>query len=144
MSQIRRFNDLPTYMDRTVGRDSGDLFGWNAYVGTTVPAVNIVETNDDFEIEVASPGYNKEDFRVELQQNQLKISSSKNQNNQQNDQVKYTKREFDYGNWERVFTLPNTVQADNIQAHYENGILSLVIPKKEEAKVKPPRTIEIK
>jgi HSP20 family protein len=131
-------------MDRTVGRDSGDLFGWNAYVGTTVPAVNIVETNDDFEIDVAAPGYGKEDFKVELHQNQLKISSGKNQVNQQNEQIKYTKREFDFGNWERVFTLPNSVQADNIRAHYENGILSLVIPKKEDAKVKPPRTIEIK
>jgi HSP20 family protein len=130
-------------LDRTVGRDSGDLFGWNAYVGSTVPAVNIVETNDNFEIEVAAPGYSKEDFKVELQHNQLKISSSK-ENKEQNNSVRFTKREFDYTNWERVFTLPNTIQSENIEGHYENGILHLVIPKKEEAKVKPPKTIEIK
>ena len=142
MSIVKRLNDLPTYLDRTTGRDSGDLFGWNAYVGSTVPAVNIVETNDNFEIEVAAPGYSKEDFKVELQQNNLKISSSKEK--QQNDSQRYTKREFDYANWERTFTLPNTVQTDSIEGHYENGILSLIVPKKEEAKVKPPKTIEIK
>lgn len=144
MSIIKRFNGLPTYLDQTVGRDSADLFGWNSYVGSTVPAVNIVETNDDFEIEVAAPGYNKENFKVELQQNQLRISGGKEQKKHENESVRYTKREFDYANWERVFTLPNSVHSDNIEAHYVNGILSLVIPKKEEAKVKPPKTIEIK
>jgi HSP20 family protein len=136
-------NDLPTFLDRTIGRDSADLFGWNSYVGSTVPAVNIVETNDNFEIEVATPGYGKNDFKVELQQNMLRIAGNKALKDESN-QVRYTKREFDYGNWERVFTLPNTVQTDNIEAHYENGILSLVVPKKEEAKVKPPKAIEIK
>lgn len=144
MTIIRRLNDLPTQINRTLGRDSAELFGWNAYVGSTVPAVNILETNDEFEIEVAAPGYTKEDFKVELQQDKLIISSSREPKVQHSDNIKYTKREFDYGNWERIFTLPNTVQTDSIIGHYENGILSLSVPKKEEAKVKPPKTIEIK
>jgi HSP20 family protein len=143
MSLIRRFNDLPTHLDRTVGRDSGDLFGWNAYVGSTVPAANIVESNDNFEIQLAAPGYNKEDFKIQLQQNLLKISSDKDEK-EQKENLKYTKREFDFGNWERVFTLPSTVMHENIEAHYENGILNLLIPKKEEARIKPPKNIEIK
>lgn len=144
MSIIKRLNDLPAYLDRTAGRDTGDLFGWNAYVGSTVPAVNIVETNDNFEIEVAAPGYAKEDFSIQLQQDQLTISSSKEQQSSRRDWLRYTKREFDFANWERVFTLPGTVQTDHIEAHYQDGILSLTIPKKEEAKVKPPKTIEIR
>jgi HSP20 family protein len=143
MSIIRRLNDLPTNLERTVGRDSGDLFGWNAYVGSTIPAANIVETNDNFEIQLAAPGYYKEDFKIQLQHNLLKISSDKEEKEPAQN-VRYTKHEFDYGNWERVFTLPNTVLTDNIEAHYENGLLNLVIPKKEEAKVKPPKNIEIK
>ena len=144
MSTFRKFGDLPAFLDRVVGRDSADLSSWNSHVGSTVPAVNIVENLDDFEIEVAAPGYAKEDFKVVLQNNLLTISASQEGQVSGNNQRKYTRREYDYSNWQRVFSLPDSVQTEQINASYENGILNLVVPKKEEARKKAPKTIEIK
>jgi len=87
---------------------------------------------------------NKEDFRIELDGNNLTISSEKTQNNEQREGEYYSRREFSYQSFQRSFTLPkDVVDVEQIQAKYENGVLNLVIPKKEEAKQKPPRMIQI-
>ncbi|MCB0485424.1 MAG: Hsp20/alpha crystallin family protein [Flavobacteriaceae bacterium] len=111
---------------------------------TTLPAVNIRENDDQFTVEVAVPGMEKEDFQIDLDNNILTISSEKKiENEETND--KYTRKEYSYQSFKRSFTLPkNVVDSDKIAATYKNGELVIAIPKKEEAKPKPARLIEVK
>ena len=110
---------------------------------TTLPAVNIKDEEDKFLVEVAVPGMEKKDFNIDLKDNMLTISSEK-ENEKIMDEDTYTRREYSYQSFNRTFTLPeNIVDADKISAKYENGELRITIPKKEEAKPKPPRTIKI-
>ena len=127
---------------------SRDLWNWglanNSTTNTTIPAVNIKETAENFEVEMAAPGMRKEDFRVELDGNNLTISSETRNENEMKEGDRYTRREYSYQSFQRSFTLPkNVVDVDQIGAKYENGVLNLLIPKREEAKQKPPRMIEI-
>jgi len=116
----------------------------NSSTNTTIPLVNIKETADNFEVEMAAPGMNKEDFTIELDGNVLTINSEKKQHRKENDEGGYSRREFSYQSFQRSFELQKeVVDQDNIQARYENGVLRLTIPKKEEAKQKEPRLIEI-
>ena len=111
---------------------------------TTIPAVNVKETTDHFEVEMAAPGMKKEDFKVELDGNTLTICSEMQSQQEEKDGERYTRREFSYQSFQRTFTLPkNVVDVDQIHAKYEHGVLRLLIPKREEAKQKPPRMIEI-
>ena len=109
---------------------------------TTLPKVNIMEDDDKFMVEMASPGMQKKDFNLNLDQNVLTISAVK-ETDKKDDNIKYTKREFAYQSFQRSFTLPDIVNGEEISASYKNGILNITIPKKEEAKPKPPKTINI-
>lgn len=110
----------------------------------TLPAVNVGETNDAFTIEVAAPGMKRGDFHVELDNHVLTISSSRDNNEEKENEMHYTRREFSYHSFRRSFALPeNKVQGDKITAKYMDGILYITVPKKEEAKVKPPKQISI-
>ncbi|PUV22592.1 Hsp20/alpha crystallin family protein [Sphingobacterium athyrii] len=124
-----------------------ELLNWDnknfSSTSTTVPAVNIKENGDTFEVEVAAPGMAKDDFKVTLDGNLLTISSAKEEQNEEHKE-NYTRREFSYQSFQRSFELQkDVVDQDNIRACYENGMLRLTIPKKEEAKQKEPRLIEI-
>jgi HSP20 family protein len=150
MSIIRRNNQFPSMSMTTLFDDllNRDLLNWglnnNSETNTTIPAVNIKETKDSFNVELAAPGMRKEDFKVELDGNQLTISSEKRLEEESTDENRYTKREFSYQSFQRTFQLPKeVVDADKIEARYKDGLLHLVIPKKEEAKQKPPRMIQI-
>ena len=128
---------------------SRDLWNWgmanNSATNTTIPAVNIRETAENFDVEMAAPGMKKGDFKIELDGNNLTITSESENENEMKDDERYTRREFSYQSFRRTFTLPkDVVDVDQINAKYENGVLHLRIPKKEEAKQKPPRMIEIK
>jgi HSP20 family protein len=128
---------------------SRDLWSYglanNSTTNTTIPAVNIKETAENFEVSMAAPGMRKEDFRLELEGNQLTISSEFENQQEQKEGERYTRREFSYESFQRSFTLPrNVVDVEQIEATYNDGVLRLLIPKREEAKQKPPRTIEIK
>lgn len=103
------------------------------------PAVNVLETEESFQIELAAPGLKKEDFKVNIHENTLTISTEKTTEAT----GKYTRREFNFSTFKRSFTLPKTVDSEQIVATYTDGILGLVLPKKEEAKPKEPRSIEI-
>ena len=98
-----------------------------------VPAVNIIETENGFRLEVAAPGLSKDDFKLHLENNVLTISATKEQKNEETNE-KFTRKEFSFGSFQRSFTLPNSVQSENIQAAYADGVLKVEIPKKEEAK----------
>jgi HSP20 family protein len=107
-----------------------------------VPAVNIAETEGDFQIELAVPGLKKEDFKISVDKNILNISAEKKNENVQEGK-KYSKREYSYTSFVRSFTLPDTIDHSKIDAAYTDGILSLVIAKKEEAKIQS-REIAVK
>jgi len=124
-----------------------ELFNWGnnnfSASHTTLPSVNIKELEKAFEVEVAAPGMKKEDFSITLDGNMLTISSSKEDQQEEKD-GKYTRREFSYQSFQRSFELSKDVVDDeNIQARYENGVLRLTIPKKESALAQSPRLIEI-
>lgn len=95
------------------------------------PAVNIVETEQNFRIELAAPGLTKEDFNIKVEKDTLSISAKKESTTVEGEKVKV--REFAYTSFQRHFNLPKTVDAAAIEARYENGVLSLTVPKKEEA-----------
>jgi HSP20 family protein len=138
-------NSMPGLFDDFFTKD---LFDWGSsnysMAGTTIPAVNVKETADTFEVEVAAPGMKKDDFKVELNNNVLTISSEKKHENEEKDGERFTRKEFSYQTFQRSFQLSReAVDADNIQAKYENGVLRLLIPKREEVKQKPARLINI-
>ena len=115
---------------------------FNDRLTSRVPAANISETEDHFHVELAAPGLKKEDFKLNLERNQLSISveqSSDHEDNQKN----YSKREYSYSSFVRSFTLPETADHAQIEASYTDGILKIDIAKREEAKA-VRRQIEIK
>lgn len=144
MSLVRFSGNYPSVFDRFF---DNSMFDWSnrnySTTNTTIPSVNIKESADDFEVEVAAPGFGKGDFNIELDHDLLTISSNKKEENEVSKDGNYTRREFSYQSFSRSFTLPNTANSDKIEAKYENGVLRVVIPKKEEAKPKPARQIAI-
>jgi HSP20 family protein len=140
----RNENFLPSFFDRFFGND---LMDWNlsnfSSTNTSLPAVNVKETDDDYIIEVAAPGMSKKDFKVNMQNNVLTISSEK-QEEKNEEEDNYTRREFCYRSFQRSFTVPgHQVDSDKIKASYNDGILSINLPKREEVKPKPAREIKI-
>lgn len=138
---LRRGTTFPSFMDDFLGRDFFSNF-FDNQTGMSIPSVNIIEGKEDYRIEVAVPGLDKKDFKIDLNNNVLVISSEKEVKNEQSDE-KYMRREFSYSSFQRSFTLPNTVDAEKISAVYKDGVLNVIIPKKEDAKEKPARTIKI-
>ncbi|HCQ17474.1 Hsp20/alpha crystallin family protein [Roseivirga sp. UBA1976] len=110
---------------------------------TTLPKVNIKENDDAFMVEMAAPGMKKEDFNIQLDNNLLTISSEKKEDSK-DDNFRYSRKEFAYRSFQRAFTIPESADEQKIGAVYEDGILTITIPKKEEAKPQPPKTISIK
>ncbi len=108
----------------------------------SMPAVNVRETEDMHIMELAVPGMKKSDFKIELDNDTLIISAEK-KNEQEENEKGYTRKEFNYSSFRRSFSLPNTVESDKIDASYKDGLLTITIPKKEEAKQKPARLIKI-
>lgn len=138
-------NQLPVLFDDFINRDT---FNWGlsnfSNTNTSIPAVNIRETADNYSVEVAAPGMLKKDFKVELEGNLLTISSERNEEKEETGDERFVRREFSYQAFQRSFTLhKEVVDVENIQATYEDGVLRLLIPKKEEAKQKGPRLIQI-
>jgi HSP20 family protein len=127
-----------------LGKDINDLSNWKT--GSSVPAVNIVEKSDKFLVHLAIPGMDRNDFKISIDNGVLSVSSElvKEHEEVQDKESKYTRREFCYQSFKRSFTLPESVQADKIEAKYENGILEVVLPKHETARVKPVRQIPVK
>jgi HSP20 family protein len=147
MTLLRRSDLLPSWANFVNDFFNSDLSDWSlrhySDPNTTLPAVNIKENADSFMVEMAAPGMAKEDFTIELNNDLLTISSEKKTENETKEGETFTRREFSYQSFSRSFTLPKTVDADKISAKYENGILSIAIPKKEEAKPKPTKQISI-
>lgn len=109
----------------------------------TVPAVNIVEKQNHFEISLAVPGMKKDDFNIDVEGNLLTISAESEQKQEEKDE-RHTRQEFNYTSFSRAFTLPDGVMRDKIDASYENGLLRLMLPKTEEAKKTASKHIAVK
>ena len=145
MSLIKTSEFFPSLIDRFF---NGELADWNStnYSGanSTLPAVNVLEDDNEFIIDVAAPGLRKEDFKVNLDNGRLTISSEHNEEDHEEKKGKYSRREYSYQSFQRSFTLSNQmVDSDKIKASYSDGILRIQLPKREEVKPKPIREIQI-
>jgi HSP20 family protein len=146
MTLIRTSNKLyPSVFNQLFNRE---LVDWNnagfSAEDSTLPAVNILEDENSIQLEVAAPGMKREDFKIDLDRNRLTISADVNNESTVNNAERYSRKEFSYRSFRRLFHIPvETIDGDKIQAAYKDGILLLTLPKREELKPKPARTIEI-
>ena len=140
------FSSVPSLLNDFLTDDwfNSSLGNWKT-AGTSLPAVNVRETNDEFMIDVAAPGMKRDDFKVELDNNILTISSELEETHEEKgENGKFTRKEFSYQSFQRSFSLPeNKVDGGKISAKYTDGILHVVVPKRDEAKVKPARQITV-
>ena len=142
MNLIRRTSNplFPSLLDEFFGNDTP----FSALSSRShVPSVNISETDTNFELALAAPGKTRKDFNVELDDHVLTVSSESKHEDASNSE-QYTRREFRYDNFQRSFRLPETVDTAHIKAKYDNGILTINMPKREEAIPEPKKQIEIK
>lgn len=140
MSLVKRNNVMfPSLMNDIF---NPDWFGGMETNNHAVPAVNIKENDTSFTIEFAVPGFKKDDFNIELDNDVLTVSSELKESKETKEE-NFTRKEFSFTSFKRSFTLPETVDGGKINASYEDGILRLFVPKKEEALPKPKRLIEI-
>jgi HSP20 family protein len=148
MSLIKRNENYPAssnFFHDFFNRDRVDWTTRNfSDTNTTLPSVNILESTENYEVDTAAPGLDKKDFKIELNHGILTISSEKKTKNETKNEKRFTRREYSYQSFNRSFTLPDTVENEKISAKYENGVLKVVIPKKDVPKNKALRTIEIK
>lgn len=112
--------------------------GWH----TNLPAANVSETDKEYKIELAIPGFKKEEVKVNLQNEVLTISAESKTENEEKTK-RFTRKEFSYGSFTRSFQLPKVANAEKIEAKYDNGLLKLAIPKKEEAIARASKEIRI-
>ncbi|MHA7056371.1 Hsp20/alpha crystallin family protein [Aquimarina sp. M1] len=136
------FKTWPSWIDELFNRDLPSVFTSNFNTGLTLPKVNIRETKNAYFVDMAVPGLKKSDFHIDLDNQILSISTeTKDSDGSNGDQ--YTRREFGYASFKRSFSIPETIMEDKIEAAYSDGVLSIHLPKKEEAIQKPPRSIKI-
>ena len=129
---------IPSILDDLINLD------WNYDRHTfSVPAVNIKELDTHFEIELAIPGKNKNDFKIEIEEGLLSISSSFNKE-QKEDNSKLTRIEFDYNSFKRTFSIPESVDSSKIEATYKGGILKISLSKRDEALPEPKKLIKVR
>ena len=118
---------------------------WMEKANATAPAINVVESDKDYKVEVAVPGMTKEDFNIHLgDENELVISMEKKVENEDKENKKYLRREFSYTKFQQSLYLPDNVDKEKITANVANGVLTIELPKySQEEKAKINRVIEI-
>lgn len=142
MNLVKRNNSngaFPFVMDELFR----DLMGGTQYVNKVTVPVNIKESQNSFLVELVAPGFKKEDFNVELDNDVLTISAKVKEEKTEQEEGKFTRKEFSFSSFKRSFTLPETVKHEDINALYEDGVLKVTLPKKEEALPKEKRVIDI-
>ena len=129
-------NTFPSLFNSFFENDAFLTNGWfEKELNQSLPALNITETMNEFAIELAAPGYNKSDFKITSEEGVLTITAEK-QEETNNQNKRFTRKEFSYENFTRSLKLPENSLPDKIDARYENGLLKLILPKKE-IKVSP-------
>lgn len=145
VSDNRNQSSLPSlssWVDNLFESGMGTGFLSNFNTGMTLPAVNIKENADEFFLEIAVPGMKKSDFNIDVDNKILSISSEREEEHKEKEE-NYTRREFGYSSFKRTFTLPESIESDKINAKYNDGILKVHLPKREEAKEKPAKRINV-
>jgi HSP20 family protein len=131
---------FPSLADKFVNRD------WNLDLpsfSTTVPAVNIIEKETEYKIELAVPGMRKDHFEIEMEEGILSISVNQDEE-KTSEKGKFTRREFSYNSFRRSFTIPESVDPAKIDANYTEGVLFISLPKRKEALPQPKKLINIR
>jgi len=126
-----RFNRHPFYPGWT---NENNFFERNTENNNVVPSVNIKEEEKNFVLELAAPGLKKDDFKINVEKNLLTISVEMKTENKEKTE-NYTRKEFGFNSFSRSFKISDNIESDNISAKYEDGILTLNLPKNEEAKL---------
>ena len=140
----------PFFKGQTFSSLVDDLFtkglsDWNgSEFAVSNPSVNISENETAFMLELAAPGLDKKDFKIQIEKDQLIISAEKESSAEEKEEGKWNRKEFNFGSFRRQFYLSDSVNTDKISAEYQNGVLTLELPKKDEAKAKAAKNIEIK
>lgn len=142
MTPMRKYNNqnwLPSIFNDFFDND------WMVRTNATAPAINVIENENDYKVEVAAPGMTKEDFNVHLgEDNELVITMEKKNETKDENNKKYLRREFSYSKFEQAFVLPEDVEKDKISANVTDGVLTIELPKRTpEEKAKVNRVIEI-
>ncbi len=119
--------------------DNGNLWGRTM----NIPAVNITENKDNYQVSLAVPGMKKDDFKIDVDGNMLTISSEQEESKEEKDK-KFTRKEYSYSSFSRSFTLPEEINKEKIEAKYEEGVLKISLPRKEEAKKSSAKHIAVK
>ncbi|MBL7747977.1 MAG: Hsp20/alpha crystallin family protein [Chitinophagaceae bacterium] len=119
--------------------DNGGI--WGKMIN--VPAVNITEHKDQYEVALAVPGMKKDDFKIDVEGNMLTISSEKEETKEEKEK-KFTRKEYNYSSFSRTFTLPEEINKEKIEAMYEDGVLKIALPRKEEARKPSAKHIAVK
>lgn len=132
---------LTNILDDVFNRSISDIVGSDYAV--TSPSVNISENDENFVMDIAAPGLNKNDFNIQIENDHLIISSAKSSDAEEKQDDKWTRKEFNYTSFKRSFHLSDKVNADKIHAEYQQGILTITLPKKEEVITKGPKSIAI-
>ncbi|MFL9844330.1 Hsp20/alpha crystallin family protein [Flavobacterium rhizosphaerae] len=141
MNLVKR--NSPVFFPSVVDELFKDWAGGSQLVNKTVPPVNIKETDGLFAVELIAPGMKKEDFNIEIDNDLLTISAEVSNEKTDQQEGKFTRREFVHSSFKRAFTLPETINEEEINAAYQDGVLKITLPKKEEALPKAKRMIEI-
>lgn len=139
---VRKKSAFPSLIDEFFGSDVFPGFFLDFDKRMVTPAVNIIESKEDYRIEVAAPGLDKADFRINVENNVLTISAEKEEKQEEKDE-QFMRREFNYSSFTRSFTLPESMDTEKISAKHKDGVLHVTIPKRDEAKAKPARSINI-
>ena len=138
-------NPLTSALDEFFQKGISELA--NSNFSFNRPSVNIIEEDDAFQVQLAAPGLKKEDFNIKVDKDQLIVSvtpqKEETEEAETKDETNYRRREFNYQAFTRSFHLPETIDTDSIGATYIDGVLSIALNKKEEAKEKEPRMIAI-
>ncbi|MBT8393325.1 MAG: Hsp20/alpha crystallin family protein [Bacteroidia bacterium] len=141
-SSFRTYPTLTNWFDEVLNNNFGSEFVSNFNTGISLPAVNVIEQDDNFVVEMAIPGLKKSDFDISLDNQILSISAETKSENE-DEGKNFTRREFGYSSFKRTFKLPKTVETEKISANYKEGILKVELPKRDEAKKKPIQSIKI-
>jgi HSP20 family protein len=119
--------------------DNGGILGRTM----NIPAVNIVEHKNEYQVSLAVPGMKKDDFRIDVDGNMLTISSEKEESREDKEK-KFTRKEYNYSSFSRTFTLPEEINKEKIKAKYDEGVLKITLPRREEAKKISAKHIAVK
>jgi Molecular chaperone (small heat shock protein) len=143
-SQIRRADRRGNFFPSLFNHYFDDDFFGNLF-GRDLPATNVVENKKEFKLELSVPGFDKEDFKIEVEKNVLRISAHKEMNKEEkNEDEKVIRQEFTSSSFSRSFVLPENIDTENIAANQKDGVLSLILPKMEKAPEDKVKKIDIK